>query len=295
MEDQTDPQNSNPTLFSGCCFAFNSHSNFKTPDNKLLYLIESNGGTFSRNPNKEITHLICSSINKSFRIEMAQKHGAHLVNENFILGERFCFYFLFIEFFLDSIKANKIMNVENYLIKPPETDKKDEEKEEFEGKSQEAFKVFLKTGTKRVQINEATTILGRGELLGIENKKCSRNQAELNIDFSKKEVFIIQVIFEENFLLMINFQKRGTNPSILLTPQFQIMEKDEPYKLNNGDKFMLCADDIAIEVEVVEESTIKSKPQSPITQSKKQRIVVDYYEKINGKPVCKYGRNTFIK
>lgn len=66
-------------IFEGCVFALNSHTTFNVDDSLLVRLIEENGGTFSRNVGRDVTHLICGAYNASWRIQLAEKHSAQLV------------------------------------------------------------------------------------------------------------------------------------------------------------------------------------------------------------------------
>jgi len=71
-------------IFQGLVFALNSHTTFKHPDNELVNAIYDGGGTLARNVTKEVTHLVCSNYNNSFRIQQAERYNAHLIDEEFI-------------------------------------------------------------------------------------------------------------------------------------------------------------------------------------------------------------------
>ncbi|GIY84597.1 aprataxin and PNK-like factor [Caerostris extrusa] len=84
----------------------------------------------------------------------------------------------------------------------------------------------LDDGQKPVEIPLGKTTIGRGPLLGCSDKKVSRNHAVLEVT-SKGEVFLTPTHVNPCF-----YQPTADNPG-------QILQKDIPHKLRNGDSFSL--------------------------------------------------------
>nr|XP_042912563.1 aprataxin and PNK-like factor [Parasteatoda tepidariorum] len=84
----------------------------------------------------------------------------------------------------------------------------------------------LDDGQKAVEIPKGKTVIGRGPLLGCSDKKVSRNHAVLEVT-NKDEVFLTPTHVNPCF-----YQPTADSPG-------QILKKDVPCKLENGDSFSL--------------------------------------------------------
>jgi hypothetical protein len=96
-----------------------------------------------------------------------------------------------------------------------------------------------------------STILGRGELLGIADKRCSRRQLELKIDADGSASLTVVSTHKTRlaYTTALNYiiPQHGVNPSYLFrkkSPQDKIpMLSGETYPLRPGDSFTLLLDD----------------------------------------------------
>ncbi|XP_054711154.1 aprataxin and PNK-like factor [Uloborus diversus] len=105
----------------------------------------------------------------------------------------------------------------------------------------------LDDGQKAVDIPVGKTTIGRGPFLGCTDKKVSRNHAVLEVT-NKGEVFLTPTHVNPCF-----YQPTADSPG-------QILKKDTPHKLENGDSFSLLPRAFRYQLIVVGDSAIEKNP-----------------------------------
>jgi len=130
-----------------------------------------------------------------------------------------------------------------------------------------------------VPLKLGVTVLGRGGVLGIEDKKVSRTQAEIFVGYSDNEQVLITLI--PKGVNKMSLTKKGSS-----TEDLQV---DKEYILNDRDVFTLTGDRYPFEVSVLKneggdsQQTIdastselkETKTSSEVVPKKKRHIIAD--------------------